>query len=249
MVLDLQKVAGRTSGSTCQPTLGRIEAATPHTATNGWLGIAQIWTTSRSHITQAVTKVNDSYFNTANYNKPEWRRLVMCQEIAHDFGLDHQDENFDNPNLGTCMDYTSKPLGPPSNEHPNAHDYGSWKRSTRTSIRRQRLELRRHKRRASISTIHPSGDAWFAATPPAASRYSSTTSRAAETRHSRDLGGPRARQVTPVAHNGSAATRLRCRIQRSRDEPRGTAGGSDGRGRLPTAPPGLFPDRRLRRCA
>ena len=44
----------------------------------------------------------------------------MCQEVGHDFGLDHQDENFDNPNLGTCMDYTSNPEG---NEHPNSHDY------------------------------------------------------------------------------------------------------------------------------
>ncbi len=35
----------------------------------------------------------------------------MCQEIGHDFGLDHQDENFNNPNLGTCMDYTNDPLG------------------------------------------------------------------------------------------------------------------------------------------
>jgi hypothetical protein len=42
-------------------------------------------------------------------------------EIGHTFGLDHQDENFSNPNLGTCMDYTSDPDGP-SNEHPNAHD-------------------------------------------------------------------------------------------------------------------------------
>lgn len=47
----------------------------------------------------------------------------MCQEIGHTFGLDHQDEDFNNPNLGTCMDYTSDPDGPPSNEHPNAHDY------------------------------------------------------------------------------------------------------------------------------
>ena len=47
----------------------------------------------------------------------------MCQEIAHDFGLDHQDENFNNANLGSCMDYTSDPDGPPSNEHPNQHDY------------------------------------------------------------------------------------------------------------------------------
>jgi hypothetical protein len=89
---------------------------------NGWLGLAQIWA-SGNHITQAVSKLNDTYFNTAAYNKPEWRRLVMCQEIAHDFGLDHQDEAFGNTNLGSCMDYTNNPLGPPNNEHPNAHDF------------------------------------------------------------------------------------------------------------------------------
>ena len=46
--------------------------------------------------------------------------MVMCQEIGHTFGLDHQDENFSNPNLNTCMDYTSSPS---SNQDPNQHDY------------------------------------------------------------------------------------------------------------------------------
>ena len=46
--------------------------------------------------------------------------MVVCQEVGHTFGLDHQDENFSNPNLGTCMDYTSNPV---SNQHPNDHDY------------------------------------------------------------------------------------------------------------------------------
>jgi hypothetical protein len=44
----------------------------------------------------------------------------MCQEVGHTLGLDHQDENFDNPNLGTCMDYTKDPS---TNQHPNQHDY------------------------------------------------------------------------------------------------------------------------------
>jgi len=104
-ILDLTKVNGSTSPRTCKA-----------------LGLAQIWV-SGSHITKAVAKVNDTYFNTSTYNKPAWRRLVMCQEIAHDFGLDHQDEKFNNANLGSCMDYTSDPDGPPSNEHPNAHDF------------------------------------------------------------------------------------------------------------------------------
>src|SRR5215207_10688127 len=130
-VLDLTKVSGSTSGSTCAPTSGRIEVCNAAYGTTGWLGIAQIWTVRGSHIAQATTKVNDTYFNQAQYNTPAWRRLVMCQEIAHDFGLDHQDETFNNSNLGSCMDYTSDPDGgpggasatDPSNEHPNQHDY------------------------------------------------------------------------------------------------------------------------------
>jgi hypothetical protein len=47
----------------------------------------------------------------------------MCQEVGHTFGLDHQDENFNNANLETCMDFTSDPDGPPTNEYPNQHDY------------------------------------------------------------------------------------------------------------------------------
>jgi hypothetical protein len=122
-VMDLTKVAGGTNPKPCRPTSGRIEVCNSKYGNTGWLGIAQIWITGGEHITQAIAKMNDTYFNTAPYNDPSWRQLVMCQEIGHDFGLDHQDENFDNPNLGTCMDYTSDPDGPPSNLHPNTHDY------------------------------------------------------------------------------------------------------------------------------
>lgn len=129
-VLDLTKVTGSTNPRTCKPKAGQIEACSERYGNTGWLGIARIWI-SGSHITQAITKVNDTYFNTATYNTPAWRRLVMCQEIAHDFGLDHQDEVFNNANLGSCMDYTNDPDGgaggfsatDPSNEHPNAHDF------------------------------------------------------------------------------------------------------------------------------
>ena len=86
---------------------------------NGWLGLASI-SISGDHITAGYVKVNDTYFNTATYDTPAWRQMVMCQEVGHTFGLGHQDETFDNENLGTCMDYTSYPNG---NGHPNAHDY------------------------------------------------------------------------------------------------------------------------------
>lgn len=121
-VMALTKVPGLANPKNCKPTAGRIEVCNSKYGRNGWLGIAQIWA-SGDHITQAVSKMNDTYFTTAKYNTPAWRQLVMCQEIAHDFGLDHQDEAFTNPNLGSCMDYTNTPSGPPSNEHPNVHDY------------------------------------------------------------------------------------------------------------------------------
>lgn len=125
-VLDTAVVVGRTDPRKCKANNGRVEVCNAKYGNNGWLGLAQIWV-SGNHITKAITKQNDTYFNTAKYNTPGWRNLVMCQEIGHTFGLDHQDENSSNENLGTCMDYTDDPDGTKksqlSNEHPNAHDY------------------------------------------------------------------------------------------------------------------------------
>ena len=119
-VLDTTIVAGSASNlRRCQPTAGRVEVCNYTYGTNGWLGVASIWI-SGGHITQGAVKVNDSYFNQARYNTTAWRNLVMCQEVGHTLGLDHQDEDFGNPNLGTCMDYTNDPS---SNQHPNSHDY------------------------------------------------------------------------------------------------------------------------------
>ncbi len=129
-VLNTKVVQGKKDPATCRPTSGRVEVCNNTYGANGWLGLAQVWV-SGSHIVAGTTKVNDTYFNTANYNTPAWRNLVMCQEVGHTLGLDHQDEIKDNPNLGTCMDYTNDPDGgpggavadDPSNEHPNQHDY------------------------------------------------------------------------------------------------------------------------------
>lgn len=110
---------------TCKAQSGKILVCNAKYGFTGWLGIAQIWL-SGGHIAQGITKLNDSYFNTATYNKPEWRALVACQEIGHDYGLGHQDEDFNNADVEqpagsqSCMDYTNQPLG---NETPNGHDY------------------------------------------------------------------------------------------------------------------------------
>ncbi|OHA79177.1 MAG: hypothetical protein A2747_01605 [Candidatus Yonathbacteria bacterium RIFCSPHIGHO2_01_FULL_44_41] len=118
-VLDTTIVNGLSNQRNCRATNGRVEVCNNKYGKNGWLGIASIWA-SGDHITQGTVRLNDTYFNTAKYNTPEWKQLVVCQEVGHTLGLDHQDEIFTNANLGTCMDYTNDPS---TNQHPNAHDY------------------------------------------------------------------------------------------------------------------------------
>src|SRR5215216_2806359 len=128
-VLDTRVVHGKKNPAICSPTTGRVEVCNAAYGQNNWLGLAQIWINSSQHIVAGTTKVNDTYLNTATYNTAAWKQFVMCQEVGHTFGLDHQDENFYNTNLGTCMDYTNDPdgtLADPdqlSNLNPNLHDY------------------------------------------------------------------------------------------------------------------------------
>ena len=118
-VCDLTKVAGQATGR-CRGTSGRDEVCDGTYGNNGWLGVASISITGGTHITLGTVKLNDTYFNTSKYNTTAWRNLVSCQEVGHTLGLDHQDTNFNNANLGTCMDYTNDPS---TNQHPNQHDY------------------------------------------------------------------------------------------------------------------------------
>lgn len=130
--LSLNSQSAAVDPKRCNPIAGQVLVCNYTYGKRGWLGVATIWLQSGTkHITQATTKLNDSYFNSAPYNSPDWRALVACQEVGHDWGLDHQDTTFNNVNLGTCMDYTNAPAGGvvngfdygPSNEHPNQHDY------------------------------------------------------------------------------------------------------------------------------
>lgn len=118
-VLDTTVTFSAASAKRCRAVPGKVLVCSAAYGSRGWLGVASIWA-SGDHITQGTVKVNDTYFASGTYNTPAWRALVMCQEIGHTFGLGHQDESFDNANLGTCMDYTSDPS---TNQHPNQHDY------------------------------------------------------------------------------------------------------------------------------
>jgi len=119
-VLNTTLVTGLANPRNCRATAGRVEVCDATYGNNGWLGLASISITDGTHITRGTVKLNDTYFNTTQYNTSAWRAMVTCQEIGHTFGLDHQDTNFNNANLGTCMDYTNDPS---TNQQPNKHDY------------------------------------------------------------------------------------------------------------------------------
>jgi hypothetical protein len=102
----------------CSAQTGQILVCNLAYGNNGWLGLAGISVDSGGHITRGYTKLNDTYFSTAYYNNFAWRQSVTCQEIGHDLGLDHQDEDFGNQSLFSCMDYQDPP-----HPIPNAHDY------------------------------------------------------------------------------------------------------------------------------
>jgi hypothetical protein len=113
--------ASNTSSSArqqCAMPAGQIRVCNFTYGNTGWSGLATINLVSgTSHIRSGTAKMNDTFLASADAAK---RQGVMCQEVGHDFGLAHQDENFNNPNLGTCMDYTNSWS---TNQHPNTHDY------------------------------------------------------------------------------------------------------------------------------
>jgi hypothetical protein len=136
---------------TCKPVAGRIEVCNYTYGKNKWLGITQIWT-SGDHITQATSKLNDTYYADprSGYSTVAERLSVICHELAHGFGLDHWDEDHDNVNTGSCMDYSNHAAGGqingrgfnygPSDEHPHYLDfqdlewlYGSYHSSEQSS--------------------------------------------------------------------------------------------------------------------
>lgn len=127
-MIDTNVIAGSTVDDplSCNFEINNVQVCNAQYGDNGWLGLAQIRLRGKT-ITTGVAKLNDTYYNLPRYNTVAWRRLVMCQEVAHTFGLGHQDEAFDNVNLGSCMDYTNDPDGSIdgelSNEFPNQHDY------------------------------------------------------------------------------------------------------------------------------
>ena len=120
----LTAIVAGTAGKRCSMVAGTTQVCNGTYGSNGWLGLASINISGGTHITQGSAKMNDTYFNTATYNNPNERLHVVCQEVAHTFGLDHQ--STDGSSQNSCMDYFSNTGANATSTlstKPNAHDF------------------------------------------------------------------------------------------------------------------------------
>ena len=107
----------------CEPVEGVMKVCNGQYGETGWLGINEIVTSvPEGYIQSSVAKMNEFYLIDASETEKQY---TICHEMGHGFGLAHTDENFYNPDLGNCLDYTSSPE---NNQHPGTINYDTLAR-------------------------------------------------------------------------------------------------------------------------
>jgi len=121
-VLDL-KTTNEEADPQCVPKEGVMKVCNDDYGDTNWKGLNEMLT-QEGYIIASVAKMNERYLDeTVVTNQDKLfheRKYTMCHEIGHGFGLPHQDEDFNNADLGTCMDYTHRPQ---NNLNPNQEDF------------------------------------------------------------------------------------------------------------------------------
>jgi len=101
----------------CTPISDALVVCNANFGETGWKGINEVAVNGLNRIVQSVAKMNEFYLSGAPDGDKQY---TMCHETGHGWGLGHQDEDFNNKDLGSCMDYV---LDPENNQNPNDFDY------------------------------------------------------------------------------------------------------------------------------
>eukprot|EP00588_Corethron_pennatum_P009711 CAMPEP_0194272752 /NCGR_PEP_ID=MMETSP0169-20130528/6229_1 /TAXON_ID=218684 /ORGANISM="Corethron pennatum, Strain L29A3" /LENGTH=518 /DNA_ID=CAMNT_0039015491 /DNA_START=178 /DNA_END=1734 /DNA_ORIENTATION=- len=115
----------------CSQSPGLLKVCNGNYGDTGWKGINEV-RIQGGYISSSVAKMNEFYLGDENgeglgvsafetkKKLMNERRYTMCHELGHGLGLGHQDTDFLNADLNTCMDYTSRPW---NNLIPNEEDF------------------------------------------------------------------------------------------------------------------------------
>ena len=100
----------------CSHVEGKVKVCNGDYGSTNWRGLCEVLQDRDGFITSANVRMNEFYLAS----EPEARQYSMCHELGHSFGLPHSDEDFENEDLGNCMDYT---FNWDINKHPDETNY------------------------------------------------------------------------------------------------------------------------------
>jgi hypothetical protein len=101
----------------CTSVDGTLKVCNGDYGDTKWRGINQVVTDDSGYITASSARMNEFYLQ---HDTEDAKQYTICHEIGHGFGLPHTDEDFDNEDLGNCMDYTNNW---DVNKHPDETNY------------------------------------------------------------------------------------------------------------------------------
>ena len=97
----------------CKAEDGFVKICNADYGETNWRGIAKLLVRN-GYLTSASIRMNDIYVVNTTEAK-EWQAYTMCRQLGLVLGLPNIDEDFDNEDMGSCLDYT---LNPGSNDLP-----------------------------------------------------------------------------------------------------------------------------------
>lgn len=131
----------------CSPVSGKVKVCNGDYGETKWRGIINEAVLDKNgFITASAAKMDEFYLE---HDETGARQYTLCHELGHALGLPHTDEDFENEDLGNCMDYTNNY---DANKHPDDTNYEYLVDLYGATRGRQRQRFLRKTPDSSVST-------------------------------------------------------------------------------------------------